>query len=73
MLGFGLGTLPALLLVGSGASGLNRLIQNQSIRTVAGIVLIGFGLYGVVSSMSDDAHHHAVVNVYPLQVIESIV
>ena len=62
MLGFGLGTIPALLLVGSSASGLNRLVQNQTIRTIAGVVLIGFGLYGVVTSMSEEAHHHTAVS-----------
>ncbi|MFT5220594.1 MAG: sulfite exporter TauE/SafE [Planctomycetota bacterium] len=73
MLGFGLGTLPALLLVGSGASGLNRLMRNPTLRTSAGVALIAFGLYSAVSSLGEAAHHHPVVSVHPkLQTLEKL-
>lgn len=45
MLCFGLGTLPSMLATGYAASGINRLKNNTRFRQVAGLLLIGFGLW----------------------------
>ncbi len=44
MLGFGLGTLPAMLLVGSAFNYLRDWVRSPLIRTSAGILIIAFGL-----------------------------
>ena len=58
MLGFGLGTLPAMLLVGNAFNYLEGWIRNPLIRTSAGILIIAFGLYSGFSSLSQPHHHH---------------
>jgi len=45
MLGFGLGTLPNLLLLGALAARLTRWLQRRSTRAVAGLLVMIFGLY----------------------------
>ncbi len=44
MLAFGLGTLPNLLLMGVAAAQLNRWVRNPAIRSIAGGLVILFGL-----------------------------
>ena len=44
MLAFGLGTLPNLLLMGVAAAQLNRWVQHPTVRTLAGALVILFGL-----------------------------
>jgi len=58
MLGFGLGTLPAMLLVGNAFNYLKGWVTSPLIRTTAGILLIAFGLYSGFSSLSRSHHHH---------------
>lgn len=52
MMGFGLGTLPNLLLVGFFADKARRLIQQQGVRQVAGALVIGFGVFQIYTALS---------------------
>lgn len=56
MLGFGLGTLPTLLLMGSAAAQLKHLFQRQVVRTTAGVIIIVFGVYTGYAGLSQQAH-----------------
>lgn len=47
MLAFGLGTLPNLLLAGVLLRRFRDFAQNRKLRFVAGLVVLGFGLYGL--------------------------
>ena len=49
MLSFGLGTLPSLLAVGLFATMLKRFMQQSSVRIVAALFIIGFGIYQTVT------------------------
>ena len=46
MLAFGLGTLPNLLLAGLVLARLNELVRRPVVRTISGLLVLGFGLYG---------------------------
>lgn len=48
MLAFGLGTLPNLLAMGLFARQLKSFMQNKAVRTIAGLVVAGFGVWGLV-------------------------
>ncbi len=48
MLVFGLGTLPNLMLLGLSGQWLARASRNQYIRLLAGLVIIGFGVMGLM-------------------------
>lgn len=50
MLAFGLGTLPNLLLAGMLLTRLRDVVRNQAVRTGAGLVVLAFGVYGVVTT-----------------------
>lgn len=52
MLAFGLGTLPNLLLAGMLLTRLRDVVRNQAVRTGAGLVVLAFGVYGVVTTPS---------------------
>lgn len=58
MLGFGLGTLPAMLLAGNAFNYLKGWIKAPAIRTSAGILIMAFGLYNGISSLAKTEHHH---------------
>lgn len=45
MLSFGLGTLPNLMLIGVFAAQLSRFTRNPRVRVVAGLLVMGFGVY----------------------------
>lgn len=45
MLSFGLGTLPNLMLIGVFAAQLTRFTRDPRVRVIAGLIVIGFGLY----------------------------
>ncbi len=47
MLAFGLGTLPNLLLAGIFLARLNEFVHRSVIRTLSGLLVLGFGLYGL--------------------------
>jgi hypothetical protein len=48
MLAFGLGTLPALLLMGIAAAKLKNFLQNLWVRRMSGLLVLGFGLIGLL-------------------------
>ena len=52
MLAFGLGTLPALLAMGLAGAGATRWIRERRVRIVAGIIVLAFGLLGLVRAGS---------------------
>jgi hypothetical protein len=56
MLGFGLGTLPSMLLAGTSLSHHRRWLEKPMIRTLAGIMIIGFGVYNGLNSLDPHAH-----------------
>ncbi len=47
MLAFGLGTLPNLLLAGIFLARLNEFVHRSVMRTLSGLLVLGFGLYGL--------------------------
>ncbi|PKO88596.1 MAG: hypothetical protein CVU18_06855 [Betaproteobacteria bacterium HGW-Betaproteobacteria-12] len=49
MLLFGLGTLPNLLLAGILFSRLNEFVRRPVVRTMSGLLVLGFGLYGLLA------------------------
>ena len=60
MLGFGLGTLPAMLLAGNAFNYLKASVRSTAIRRTAGVMLMASGLYSAVSGfMHNHAHHQA--------------
>ena len=48
MLAFGLGTLPNLLLAGMLLARLNEFVRRVAVRRIAGLLVLGFGLYGLI-------------------------
>src|SRR5574343_450349 len=51
MLAFGLGTLPNLLLAGIVLARLNEFVRRPLVRTLSGLLVLGFGLYGFLGLM----------------------
>jgi sulfite exporter TauE/SafE len=49
MLAFGLGTLPNLLAMGWAAEHLRRLAANRAVKLVAGMIVAGFGIWGLLN------------------------
>ena len=58
MLGFGLGTLPAMLLAGNVFNYFKGWAKSQWVRTSAGLMIIAFGLYSGLSVLKPQHHHH---------------
>ena len=52
MLAFGLGTLPNLLLAGLVLGRYRDFIRNGKVRLVAGLLVLGFGVYGLIRAPS---------------------
>ncbi|HSG21994.1 MAG TPA: sulfite exporter TauE/SafE family protein [Azonexus sp.] len=48
MLAFGLGTLPNLLLAGIVLARLNEFVRRPAVRIFSGLLVLGFGLYGLL-------------------------
>jgi len=48
MLAFGLGTLPTLLALGVAAARLKSFLQNPWVRRISGLLVLGFGLVGLL-------------------------
>ena len=59
MLGFGIGTLPMLLAMGSVAGQLRRIMQHTIFRRITGTVIIVFGVYTCVTAFNEYGHHHS--------------
>lgn len=51
MLAFGLGTLPNLLLAGLLLARLNLFVRRPAVRTISGLLVLGFGIYGFFGLM----------------------
>ena len=58
MLGFGLGTLPAVLVMGKAAQHLSRIMRQPVLRQMAGIGVMVFGVYTGYAAFTGHAHHH---------------
>jgi len=58
MLGFGLGTLPALLAMGSVAETFLKLLRQPIPRTIAGICVVCFGVYTCFTALNSSGHQH---------------
>ena len=58
MLGFGLGTLPAMLIAGKVFSFFKGWVRSSLVTTSAGIMLIAFGLYNGYTGVRQQNHHH---------------
>jgi len=58
MLGFGLGTLPAMLLAGNAFNYLKQWVKAPAIRRSAGIAIMAFGIYSGVSALMQGQHRH---------------
>jgi sulfite exporter TauE/SafE len=62
MLGFGLGTLPMLLAMGTVAGQLRKIMQHTIVRRITGTVILLFGAYTCVTAFNEDRHHHSAAN-----------
>ncbi|CAK0761893.1 DsbD_2 domain-containing protein [Gammaproteobacteria bacterium] len=57
MFAFGLGTLPALVATGSAVYGIGKITQQLWVRRVAGILIILFGIYGMLMPHAGHGNH----------------
>ena len=58
MLGFGIGTLPAMLVAGSALKFFQNWVRSPYVRSIAGSMVIAFGLYSGYQGLSEAQHHH---------------
>ena len=58
MLAFGLGTLPALLVSGALAGQLRQWLQQRTVRQLAGVLVILFGVWTAGMALYHASHHH---------------
>ena len=58
MLGFGLGTLPAMLIAGKVFSFFKDWVTSPLVRTSAGVLIIAFGLYNGFTGLRPQDHHN---------------
>lgn len=73
MLGFGIGTLPALLIAGSALNYFRDWVRSPLLRTSAGLMVIAFGLYsGFTGLTGPQQPHHAVLAPATLSQPESV-
>ncbi len=59
MLGFGLGTLPILLLMGGAYEHLRGIIRSPAMRRFAGVAIVAVGIYTSVSAVIGHTHQPA--------------
>ena len=59
MLFFGIGTLPMLLALGLTLGRLDRLVRRPNVRRLAGLLVIGFGLWLLLAPGRPEGHDHA--------------
>lgn len=57
MLAFGAGTLPTLLLAGLLAAQLNDYLARPAVRRTAGLIVLGYGLWGFAGLLRFSLHH----------------
>lgn len=73
MFGFGLGTLPMLLVMGSTASSLRRITGIKTVRTASGLAVILLGVYTAYSGFSSHSSHHQMSQpINPISTIEDM-
>lgn len=58
MLGFGLGTLPAVMASGAMAASLRARLQRRGLRALIGLLLIGFGAWTIDAALRHGEHAH---------------
>ncbi|MCP4981787.1 MAG: sulfite exporter TauE/SafE family protein [Gammaproteobacteria bacterium] len=58
MFGFGLGTLPAMLIAGRVFTCFKDWVKSPLVRTSAGVLIIAFGLYSGFTGLQYKHHHH---------------
>ena len=58
MLGFGLGTLPAMLLAGNAFGYFKHWVRAPRVRQAAGMLVMAFGIYSGISGFLPSAHDH---------------
>ncbi len=58
MLGFGLGTLPMLLLMGGLANQMKRLAANPLLRQIVAVIMILLGVWVIIMAFSGNGHSH---------------
>ena len=56
--GFGLGTLPMLLLMGGAADQLSRFVRSPQVRMMAGLIIISLGVYMLWAAFQNGPHIH---------------
>jgi sulfite exporter TauE/SafE len=61
MLGFGLGTLPVLLVIGNLAEHLRKLVRHPALRQVAGASVILLGVYTCLTAFGEHGNRHGPV------------
>lgn len=67
MLGFGLGTLPAMLIAGKIFNYFRGWARSPLLRTSAGVMIIAFGLYNGYVGLTRHHHHHTDLSSTDLQ------
>jgi sulfite exporter TauE/SafE len=66
MLGFGIGTLPALLAAGNAMHYLQHWVRSPRVRTSAGAMIIALGIYSGYSAFTANTHHgHSTASLRP--------
>ncbi|MGD8839035.1 MAG: sulfite exporter TauE/SafE family protein [Gammaproteobacteria bacterium] len=63
MLGFGIGTLPAMLLAGNAMVYLQNWTRSPLLKTSAGIAIIVLGIYGGISALNEHPQHHSMASI----------
>jgi sulfite exporter TauE/SafE len=66
MLGFGIGTLPAMLIAGNAMRYFGNWVRSPLVRTAAGVMIIAFGVYSGLSGLSAQHHRHLALSASPL-------
>lgn len=59
MLAFGLGTLPAVVLVAVAATPMMRLLRARKVRAVAALLLVIFAIWTAYGAIGGHGHHHS--------------
>lgn len=65
MLGFGIGTLPAMLIAGNAMRYFGAWIRSPRVRTSAGVLIIAFGVYSAIAGLTARHHHHLALSASP--------
>ena len=72
MLGFGIGTLPAMLIAGNAMRYFGAWIRSPWVRTSAGVMIIAFGVYSAISGLTAQHHHHLALSASSLSPVPAL-